>query len=81
MHNQIALIIPAPSPTLKGHYKNLRQIKQDVLAQCVGGKGEDGGWHLDRLRCRNIYSPASVFCVLGLREDLGLCIFLIVICG
>lgn len=62
MQNQIAVIIPVHSSAVKRYYKNLRQIKQDVLA-------EDMEW------MRKI-----VFCVLRLKENLGPCIFVIVIC-
>lgn len=79
MQDQIAVIIPAPSPTLKGYYKNLRQIKQDVLAHYA--EAGDCRVASGQIKMQEFYSPASVFCILGLKEDLGLCIFLIVICG
>lgn len=69
----------SPFPGTQRHYKNLRQIKQDVLAQYV--EEEDCRVTSGQIKMQEFYSPASVFCVLGLKEDLGLCIFLIAICG
>lgn len=71
MQNQIALIIPAPSLALEGHYKNLTQIKQDVLAQYMEWErkiGKIAGWHLDRLRFSNFTAQHLSFVSSSLKK-------------
>lgn len=80
MQNQIALITPAPSSALKGHYKNLTE-KTRCISRGQGMGEEDCRVASGQIKMQAFYSSASVFCVPRLKEDLALCIFLIVICG
>lgn len=61
-----------------------KEVDTDKI-RCIsavhGERGEDCRVASGRIKTQEFYSPASVFCVLGPKGDLGLCIFLIVICG
>lgn len=61
--------------------KKVDTDKRRCISAVHEERGEDCMVASGRIKMQEFYSPASVFCVLGPEGDLGLCIFLIVICG
>lgn len=71
------------SSPFPGTQRTLYKLETDKTRYISRGRGmgeEDCRVASGQIKMQEFYSPASVFCVLRLKEDLALCIFLIVIC-